>query len=88
MPISEIYTLVYSHNRHLLSADHLPGSVLRTFSTDGPNPVGFQSNKTGKAIKTQAQRLRLTNACGGDGMVFSAVSTPCVAHCGVFVQES
>lgn len=58
-------------------------------TSDGPNPVGFQSNKTGKAIKTQAQRQRMTNACGGDdGMVFFSFSTPRVAHCGAFVQGS
>ena len=49
--------------------------------------MGFQSNKTGKAIKTRAQRTRTTNYAE-EMEVFSAFSTPCVAHCGVFVQKA
>lgn len=56
--------------------------------SDGPNPVGFQSNKTGKAIKTQTQRKKMTNACRGDGTAFLSFAIPCVAHRGVFVPGS
>lgn len=51
MPISEIYTSVYGSNRHLLSADHLPSSVLRTLVATVPTQWVF------KLIR-QARQLR------------------------------
>lgn len=87
MPISEIYTLVYSHNRHLLSADHLPSSVLHTLVVMVPTQWVFN-------LIRQARQLR-HGLRGGEWLmhaeemeVFPAFSTPCVAHYGVFVQES
>lgn len=87
MPISEIYTLVYSHNRHLLSADHLPSSALHTLVVMVPTQWAFnlirQARQLRHGLRGQ-ERLMHTE----ETEAFSAFSTPCVAHCGVFVQES
>lgn len=86
MPISENYTLVYSSNRHLLSADHLPSSVLHTLVAMAPTQWVFNLIRQARQLR-QTQRKKMTNACRGDGTAFHSFATPCGAHRGVFVQR-
>ena len=87
MPISEIYTLVYGSNRHLLSADHLPSSALHTLVAIVPTQWVFNVIRQARQLR-QTQRKKMTNACRGDRIAFFSFATPCGAHCGVFAQGS
>lgn len=88
MPISEIYTLVYGSNRHLLSADHLPSSVLHTLVAMVPTQWVFNLIRQARQLRHRLRGRKMTNACRGDRTAFLSFATPCVAHCAAFVQGS
>lgn len=59
MPIFEIYTSVYGSNRHLLSADHLPSSVLYTLVVMVPTQWVFNLIRQTRQLRHRLRGKKL-----------------------------
>ena len=78
MPISEIYTLVYGSNRHLLSADHLPSSGLHTLVAMVPTQWVFNLIRQARQLR---HRLRGKKKWLMHAAEIGQLSFPCYTLC-------